>query len=690
MFEWLRNLTLKAQSVVSRGVVLFEGQTLQFPQWDMTAQIKEGYETNSVVYACVNLIATTAAGINWCLKKKSGTQLQEVEDHPLLDLIKRPNPMMGQSGFIQDVFNYWLITGNGFIWKVAIGQEVKELWSLRSDRIAIQPGNKVGLIQHYEYRVNGVSQRLEADQVCHLKLFSGSQSEWFGLSPVQVGALLVDTDNKSVNWNRSLLGNRGRPDAVFSFKQTLLDDQRENFKQRLSETYGGGDNSGRPLVIEGSDFTYQQTSSTPTELDFVGSTSMTNRRICQLYNVAPELIGDPQNKTYSNQAEARLALVEQVVFPKLDYLRDQLNNWLVPQYGEGLALDYDRDSVDVIAAKRQMVYQSLSVADFLTVNEKREAAGYDKIEDPDADVPDRLLGTRALTDMGTDIPDEDPPPEPEAKPDPEENKKAWNLRTYEEKELYWKSFDSKRRAIEANAQKLVKKRFAQERASVLATIKTHATDGMMESSVKNVVKAKSRAMGATLATIYRVAGSTFFRDTLAKLPATGKSLERKDVAVALQGLTAYLNVQAGKKAEKLATVTTDKLADLLRKMILGGKTTEEVVDAVTDLYSTEFEQTRSQRIAETEVGQAANAGVVYAGKSLDRPILKSWISMGDERVRDPSRGSEFSHLDENIKEVGIDDLFEVSGEKLEFPGDSSHGASPGNVINCRCAASLGE
>jgi len=35
--------------------------------------------------------------------------------------------------------------------------------------------------------------------------------------------------------------------------------------------------------------------------------------------------------------------------------------------------------------------------------------------------------------------------------------------------------------------------------------------------------------------------------------------------------------------------------------------------------------------------------------------------------------------------VPLDKPFIVSGEPLMFPGDGSKGASPGNLINCRCS-----
>ena len=58
-----------------------------------------------------------------------------------------------------------------------------------------------------------------------------------------------------------------------------------------------------------------------------------------------------------------------------------------------------------------------------------------------------------------------------------------------------------------------------------------------------------------------------------------------------------------------------------------------------------------------------------------------WVTMGDKKVR---RGR-FSHVeaDSQRRQNGV---FTVGGELLRFPGDTSLGASIGNVANCRCAA----
>jgi hypothetical protein len=58
---------------------------------------------------------------------------------------------------------------------------------------------------------------------------------------------------------------------------------------------------------------------------------------------------------------------------------------------------------------------------------------------------------------------------------------------------------------------------------------------------------------------------------------------------------------------------------------------------------------------------------------------KRWDSVSDNRVRE-------AHLAADGQVVSLDQAFRVGGEQLMYPGDTSLGASVGNVINCRCSA----
>lgn len=58
-------------------------------------------------------------------------------------------------------------------------------------------------------------------------------------------------------------------------------------------------------------------------------------------------------------------------------------------------------------------------------------------------------------------------------------------------------------------------------------------------------------------------------------------------------------------------------------------------------------------------------------------IIKEWVTNIDGRERP-------AHHHANGQQVPLDKEFEVDGELLMHPGDWRRGASPANIINCRC------
>ena len=66
-------------------------------RYDQLAQ--EGYMQNAVAYRCVNEIANAASRVKINLFRGS----QEIDSHPLLDLLNNPSPNYGQVEFFQAV-----------------------------------------------------------------------------------------------------------------------------------------------------------------------------------------------------------------------------------------------------------------------------------------------------------------------------------------------------------------------------------------------------------------------------------------------------------------------------------------------------------------------------------------------------------------------------------------------------------
>lgn len=387
LIERIKSWFTKA-SATTRAVVLMtytSGNQGIAQKRDYEAFAREGYEANVTVYACVREIAMATAGVSWLLYRKGtgrgARRLQEIEGHPFLKLWDRPNPWQGGSRFREAVTAYLLIAGNSYIERVGpTSGPPRELYTLRPDRMTIIPDSK-NMIAGYKYKAGGTEISFLNGEILHLKLFSATD-DWYGLSPLQVAARDVDSDSESKKWNFNLLSNSARPPGALSTDAPLSDQQFERLKKQIEDKYQGAENAGRPLLLEGG-LKWESFALSPEDMDWVEGRKLSKSEIAQVFGVPGELIGIQDQKTYANYQEARKAFYLETVLPYLDWFRDDLNNWLTPLFGERLYLDYDRDDIEALQEDRAKTWERIQKADWITINEKRAATGYDEIEGGD-------------------------------------------------------------------------------------------------------------------------------------------------------------------------------------------------------------------------------------------------------------------------------------------------------------------
>jgi phage portal protein BeeE len=92
--------------------------------------------------------------------------------------------------------------------------------------------------------------------------------------------------------------------------------------------------------------------------------------------VPAQLIGIPDAQTYANMEQARLAFWEDTVLPLVRLIQDGLSDWLLPQWEAGLRFAPDEDAIPALVDRRHALFEKLGKAEFLTLNERRAAAGY--------------------------------------------------------------------------------------------------------------------------------------------------------------------------------------------------------------------------------------------------------------------------------------------------------------------------
>lgn len=375
LFDAFRRAETK-ESAVAATMVLSPGQAVWTPR-DYASFAKEAYVRNVVAYQCINKIGEAVGSVKWSAWRGE----TEVTETPLLDLIARPNPKQTTASYLMERVGYEMISGNAYQERVTVGQEPRELYNLRPDRMKVIPDAN-GHVRQYEYAVGGRKVRFDVDEagdadIWHSKLFHPLH-DWYGLSPVEAGTYGVDQHNEAMAWVQALLQNSARPSGALKSEDELSDDQFARLKAQIEEQYTGAKNGGRPMLLE-SGLDWVGMGFSPADMEIIETKNSAARDIALAFGVPPMMLGIPGDNTYSNYQEARLAFWEDTVIPLTTRIADEWTIWLGPKFGD-LEVRPELDQIPAIADKKQTLFEIAGKAMFLTVDEQRELVGYGPLE----------------------------------------------------------------------------------------------------------------------------------------------------------------------------------------------------------------------------------------------------------------------------------------------------------------------
>jgi HK97 family phage portal protein len=392
MFDRLRKMLTSPErkaSATGRLIALESGGRARWTPRDYAALAREGYTRNAIVFRAVRVTAESVGALSFLLHEGAA----EHDTHPLLDLIARPNPRQDGPSFLENIAAHLLLAGNAYIEAVGIdgeaGPNVRELYTLRPDRMKVVPGPD-GWPQAYDYTVAGSTVRFDQSApqppILQLTLFN-PLDDYYGLSPLEAAACAVDTHNAAAKWNKALLDNAARPSGALVYDgpdgAVMSDTQFERVKKELADLYQGSANAGRPLLLEGG-LDWKAMSLSPKDMDFMEAKHSAAREIALAFGVPPMLLAIPGDNTFSNYQEANRVFWRQTVLPLANRIGAALAQWLSPSFGAGLTLTVDVDKIEALSPDRAALWDRVTKAPFLTVNEQRAATGYGAV--PGGDV----------------------------------------------------------------------------------------------------------------------------------------------------------------------------------------------------------------------------------------------------------------------------------------------------------------
>jgi HK97 family phage portal protein len=368
------------------GTSLIVGGTAGFIRWiDKRAFVEEGYQRNPVIYAVVEEVAKAVAGLKFELKRGE----DYIEDHPVLDLLRRPNPMQGGRQFIKAIFVDYLTQGEQAIAQPQGQKQPVELWRVDPSEVEVKPG-KGGIPAAYAHKRAGIETVFpvrgvvapRADMFFYKRY--NPRDYWRGQSPLMAGGIAGDIHNRGAEWNYSLLKNAAKPSGLVSFKDDPSAETVSKLKEWFKRAFQGSENAGEmPVLTGGAD--WKQTSLSPIDMDFQSSMTEAKKMIASVYGVPLPLI-DNEAATFANMDTAKERFYTDTVLPLANEWLEAFGNWLLPAFGDDLELCVDMDDIPALDAVRgrkfDRVVKALD-AGLITVDEARDEIGYSPMEEDD-------------------------------------------------------------------------------------------------------------------------------------------------------------------------------------------------------------------------------------------------------------------------------------------------------------------
>jgi len=439
-FERFKNLIVKNTQQTAKeynqAIYNYLGQSVVFNTENDDNYINDGYRKNATVYSIINLIAKAASSVpiqvyqkvneNELKKYRAMTSgmvdptiihkanmlrkhaLVELEHTDLHELLERPNPAQSYASWISELVAFGKLTGNRYIYGIGpdTGDNVgkyKELYVMPSQIMEVVSGGILEPVKEYSVEYNG-QYKIPADQICHIKDFNpyydGSGSHLYGQSPLKAGFRSMTLNNEAAETGVKYLQNQMARGVLMSEEGDLNEVQAQQLKDKFRSSYQSSSNAG-DVIITPKKLSWVNFGLSASDLSLIEQYNASIKDLCNIFNVPVQLLNNTESSTYNNQKSAKAALYQHCIMPELYKVRDELNRWLSPKFGEKIYIDFDFSVIPELQEDMDKVVAQMTQAWWLTPNEKRAAMSYAE-EDNDA-LNDFYVPANLLPVSGEDV-----------------------------------------------------------------------------------------------------------------------------------------------------------------------------------------------------------------------------------------------------------------------------------------------
>ena len=363
--------------------------------------IRDSYANNAAVMGVVNYIAENVGEVARYLELQDKND-NYIENHWVLDLLRHPNDRFNLRRFATAWAVNKLLFGDAWIYAPsAVGKnlgKVSEMYVIPSWRIETDSDGKLQPLKGIV--IAGTSKgEISMDDVFESFDYNLDDASFFGTSKVVSAAIYLDVIDKGMRRESQSLDNGGVANLVTpkGDEAGVLPEHADDLESRFNSRRNVNKTLALRMPVE-----VHQLGNAPVDLSILDTHKEAVTALCFVFKVPVDLYYGQAK--YENAKEAKKTIYEQNAIPLANEFAEDLITFLMKKDKslQGYRLSVNTDMIDVLKEKSTDVLNNLNLA-YCTLNERREAIGYERIEEEYADKPIIPMGVQFGEGMEYDI-----------------------------------------------------------------------------------------------------------------------------------------------------------------------------------------------------------------------------------------------------------------------------------------------
>lgn len=642
-------------------------------------------------YVAIMLIANHLRTLKRHFYRGTGKSKKEVEAHPAIAFLQRPNPYYDLDLLIVKTVIHKKLTGSAYWKKIRdLNGQVRQLWPLRPDLTAVvqdrDPESPLyGGIKHYAYSSALGTIPFPPEDVIHI-MDPHPVLEFLGYSMQEALGNVFQLDRDMAETELALFQNRGRIDSIISLDAKGSDSTRKQFEKEYKAKFGGPKKAGGSIYVQGGKVNVEPMRWSNADFEFEKLDAYCERRTLTAHFIPEGFFA--KDATRANAEQADVIFNREAIVPQADQLNKAMNE-VLQEFDPTLYCEYD-NPVPKDRAFNMTYATTMYRSGLIKQNEAREFEDWEEVPEGDA----FYTPSSGLLLSPGEMPSEAGAPPARHHAAAVEPAKRARLDTRAARLDHWKAYMRARGKKETALKVAVRQAFEWDRAQIKKRLK--AMKGQAASvftadyfpTAEEWAKAWREILEDAESAIFQ----TFGQRGIDALGGGGDLNLNFDLES--PWIKNHFDKLCQKGIEYVTSTTKSELSALIKQSLKDGLNTADIAKAIDDkIDGWEAGKSRAYLVAQTETTKLSNGalkdGFQEVSDKTGFTVKKLWVTSGDEFVRNIDAGDEYDHAAADGQMVGLDEKFVIHGKNgddyVDYPGDPSGAA--GNVCGERCTMS---